>query len=118
MQHLLLGAQETFLVTAAIADQQIAVAGALRRQNVVGALEGERERLFHQRRLAERQRAHDRRNVLLLGGRNDDGINVGMRNDGVIVGGVKIGAGRFGKSLGAGGIAIGDREESHRRMLG
>src|ERR1700730_15080614 len=41
-----------------------------------------------------------------------------MPNDGVVVGRVQVGASLDSKRLCAGGIAIGDRQESHRRMLG
>ena len=68
--HLLLGAQEAFLVAPAVADPQVAATRC--GENLVGIVESERERLLHQHGLAERQRLADRRDVLLLRRRDDD----------------------------------------------
>jgi len=116
--HLLLGAEEAFLVAAAVADAQLALGLIERRQNLVGVREREADRLFDQHRLAETQRLKDRLGVLLLRRRHDHGGDVRMADDLFVAAGVEIGAGLLRQALGARGIAVGDREEPHRRMLG
>ena len=55
VQHLLLGAQEAFLVAAAVADPQIALGRAQGIENLVGVAQRKADRLLHQDRLAELQ---------------------------------------------------------------
>ena len=90
VSHLLLGAQEAFLVAPAVADPQVALARG--REDLVGTIEGQRQRLLDQHRLAERKRLADGRHVLLLRGRHDDRRDLRMGDDGVVVGGMQVGA--------------------------
>ena len=114
-QHLLLGAQEAFLVAPAVADPQIAAARG--GEDLVGAVERQRQRLLHQHRLAERERLADRRDMLLLRRRDDHRGHLRVGDDGVVVVRMQVRAGRLRQRLGAGGIAIGDGEKADRRML-
>ncbi len=116
--HLLLGAQEALLVAAAVADAQIALGRAQRVEDLVGVGERKADRLLHQHRLAELQRPQDRQRVLLLRRRDDHRGDVGMVDDLVVAAAVEVGAGLLGQRARAGGVAIGDRQKAHRRMLG
>ena len=88
VQHLLLGAQEAFLVAAAVADAQVALGLAQRLEDRVGVGEREADRLLDQHRLAELERLQDRRGVLLLRRRDDHRGDVGMRDDLLVAAGV------------------------------
>jgi hypothetical protein len=116
VQHLLLGAQEAFLVAPAVADPQIAAAGG--GEDRVGAVERQRQRLLHQHGLAQRERRADGGDVLLLRGRYDHRGHARIGDRRIIVARMQVRAGGVGQLPGAGGIAVGDGEEAHRRMLG
>ena len=59
VQHLLLGAQEAFLVAAAVADAEIALGRAQGVENLVSLGKGKADRLLDQHRLAALQRASE-----------------------------------------------------------
>ena len=116
--HLLLGAQEAFLVAAAVADPQIAL-GRMQRRRGSGRRPRARSRsAFRPAPACRAQRLQDRLGVLLLRRRHDHGGDVRMVDDLFVAAAVEIGAGLLGQYFGARGVAVRDREEPHRRMLG
>src|SRR5262249_10386980 len=117
-QHLLLGAQEALLVAAAVADAKLALGGPQGVEDLVGLAQREADRLFHQHRLAELQGFEDGLRVLLLGRGDDHGGDLRVADHLVVSGAVGARAGRGGERAGAGGIAIGDRQEPDGGMLG
>ena len=116
--HLLLGAQEALLVAAAVADPQLALGCAQSVEDLVGVAQRKSDRLFDQHRLAELQGVQDGWRVLLLRCRDDDGGDSRMRDHLLVAAAVEIGTGRLGERAGAGGIAVGNRKETHCGMLG
>ncbi len=118
VDHLLLGAQETFLEAAAIADAQRAAGRFQRFENGLGVVERQCQRLFHQHRLAEFERLADRRGVLAFRRRDEHGVHLRMRDHLLVVGGMKVGSGKFGQRLGVRRLFVGDGEKAHGRVLG
>ena len=118
MHHLLLGAQKAFLEAAAIADAQGAVGTLERIDDGLGIVERQRQRFFHQHRLAQFERLADRRGMLAFRRRDEHGVNVRMGDDLVVVGGVQMRAGQIRELLGVGRVLVGHRDEAHRRVFG
>ncbi len=118
LQHLLLGAQEALFVAAAIADPKLALRGVQRVEDLVRLAQRKSDRLLHQHRLAELQGLEDRLRVLLLWRRDDDRAHPRMGDHFLVAAAVDIGAGRLGERVGAGRIAVGNRQEPNGGMLG
>src|SRR5262249_43688081 len=118
MPHLLLGAQEAFLVAPAVADPQVAAGPPQHAQDFVRLPQFEAKRLLAQYRFAELERPAYRRRVLRLRRRDDDGTDFRMADHIVIIMRVNIGGRDLRKRFGAGGISIGDRQKAYRRMFG
>jgi hypothetical protein len=49
--------------------------------------------------------------------RDEHRVDIGMGNHFVVVGGMKVRAGKLGEFLGVGRVLVGDGYEAHRRML-
>ena len=116
--HLLLGAQEAFLVAAAVADPQIAVGALQGVEDRLGVVERKADRLLHQHRLAELERRQIGVGVLLLRRRDDHRGDVGMGDHLLVAAGMHIRAGLLGQRAGARRVLVGNGEEAHRRVLG
>ncbi len=116
--HLLLGAQEAFLVAAAVADAQLAFCLAQGVEDRIGVGEREADRLLHQHRQAARERSEDRLGVLLLGRRDDHRGHVGVVDHLVVAAAREIGARLLRQGARSRRVAIGDGEKAHRGMLG
>src|SRR5438552_4017709 len=117
MQHLLLGAQKTFLEAAAVAHAQGAAGALERAKDRVGILQSKSDRLLDQHRLAHLERRAHRLCVLAFRRGDEDRVHLRPGHDLEVVAGMKIRAGLLGKRAGARRVAVGNREKSHRRML-
>ena len=120
VQHLLLGAQEAFLVAAAVADAQIAF-------GLAQASPGSRRRRASEKPIGFststglpscKRRAGSARVCSCSGVETITAVTSGMADHLVVVAGVEVGAGLLGQRARARRVAVGDREKAHRRMLG
>ena len=100
-----------------LADAEAAAGLPERREYGVGIVEGERNGLLDQHRLAEFQRLANRGGVLAFGSRDDHRIDFGPRDDFDVVPRVKVGAGLLRERTRARRIAVRNREKIHRRMF-
>ena len=118
LDHLFLRTQEALLEAPAVADAELPVRPAQRLDDPVGVITVERDRLLDQHRLAELERPYDRRGVLALRRRDEDGVDFRPLDDFEVVRGGEIRAGLPGERGCLVRVQVGDREKSDARMPG
>ncbi len=118
VNHLLLGAQKAFFEAAAVTHPQGAAGRFESLKDRLGVVERQGQRLFHQDRFAEFERPAHRRGMFAFGRRDEHRIDVRMRDHGVVVGGMEIGAGELGQLFGLRRVPVGHGQKTHRRVPG
>ena len=116
VENLLLGPREAALEATDIAHPQMAVGLAHGGENLVGVGQREAERLLHQHRLSQLERAAHRLDVHVLRRGDDHRIDARIVDHRVVVGGMQIGAGALRERLRRDGIDIGNRQKADGRM--
>ena len=119
LDDLLFGNQVALFVSAAVAHAHIRLAARAlgSRDDAVGLHRGQRNRFFHQHRLACGNRRQHRFGVLPLGGGNHHRRYVGVVDNFQIVAGINRRADFVRQRLGVGRVSIRRGDESHCRML-
>ena len=96
--------------------------GGVVREIDISLREGEGDGLLDQHRLAQLEGQADGLGVLPLRRRHEDGVHLGVPDDGAVVGGVEGGLGLLGEGRRAGGVDVRYGEEAHpgraRRVVG